>query len=93
MSEVIIGFPQINQIIVSEEENTVVVQSVTNAITTIVAQGPQGPQGEQGTAGSGITVDNAAKVDKSIVYYDAAASSFKADAIWTIFSLSDGGNF
>jgi hypothetical protein len=93
MSEVIIGSPLINQVVIQEEENTVVVQSATSTITTIVAQGPQGPRGEQGTAGSGIAVDDAAKVDKSVVYYDLATASFKADATWIISSITDGGNF
>lgn len=90
MSEVVVGPPQINQVFIQEDNNEVIVQRPTNAITAIIAQGPQGPQGP---VGSGIAVDGTAKVDKSIVYYDAAASSFKADAIWTIFSLTDGGNF
>jgi hypothetical protein len=93
MSEVIIGSPLINQVVIQEEENTVAVQSATSTITTIVAQGPQGPRGEQGTAGSGIAVDDAAKVDKSVVYYDLATASFKADATWIISSITDGGNF
>ncbi len=90
MSEIIVGPPQVNQVFIQEDGNDVVVQSPTSAITTIIAQGPQGPQG---TPGSGIAVDSIAKVDKSIVYYDAATSSFKADAIWTVFSVTDGGNF
>lgn len=45
MSEIFIGPPEINQIIIQEEESTVVVQSATSTITTIVAQGPQGPAG------------------------------------------------
>ena len=90
MSEIFIGPPEINQIIIHEEESTVVVQSATSTITTIVAQGPQGPQG---TPGSGIAVDSAAKVDKSVVYYDLATASFKADATWIISSITDGGNF
>jgi hypothetical protein len=93
MSEVIIGSPLINQVVIQEEESTVAVQSATSTITTIVAQGPQGPRGEQGTAGSGIAVDDAAKVDKSVVYYDLATASFKADATWIISSITDGGNF
>lgn len=90
MSEVIIGSPQINQVVIEEDQNAVIIQSPITAIATIVAQGPQGPQG---TAGSGIAVDDAAKVDKSVVYYDASSATFKADPIWTIPTLTDGGNF
>jgi len=73
---------------------TVVIREVENTITTIVAQGPQGPPGPQGgQAGSGLIVDDAAKIDKSIVYYDAASSSYKADAIWTTSTIVDGANF
>lgn len=88
MSEVIIGSPTINQVVVSEEDNNVIVQSQQNAITTIIAQGPQGPPGV-----GGISVNDTAKVDKSVIYYDASANVYKVDAIWTVFSLSDGGNF
>jgi hypothetical protein len=65
----------------------VVVQVPTISVATIVAQGPQGPPGP------GIFVNDAAKVDKSVIYYDAGAASFKADAVWTVLSLTDGGNF
>jgi hypothetical protein len=51
----------------------------------------QGRQG--GQAGSGLIVDDAAKIDKSVVYYDAATNSYKANAIWTISTIVDGANF
>ena len=73
---------------------TVIIREVENTITTIVAQGPQGPPGPTGgQAGSGLIVDDAAKIDKSIVYYDAPSSSYKADAIWTTSTIVDGANF
>lgn len=59
-------------------------------IVTLTAVGPQGPPG---SAGTGFDIDTTAKVDKSVVYYDAAAAVFKADTIWTTSTLSDGGNF
>lgn len=68
----------------------VVVQVPTISVATIVAQGPQGPQGPPGP---GIFVNDTAKVDKSVIYYDAGAASFRADSIWTVHSLTDGGNF
>jgi hypothetical protein len=32
-------------------------------------------------------------VDKSLVYYDAATSQYKADDTQTTTTLTDGGNF
>lgn len=56
--------------------------------------GPQGPVGPQGPPGaSGLFVDDTAKVDKSIVYYDAASATFKADNTWTTTTIVDGANF
>lgn len=45
MSEVVINSPQINQVVIEEDENLVVVEAPISAITTIIAQGPQGPAG------------------------------------------------
>lgn len=90
MAEIIIAAPQVNQIQVEEDDNIIIVETSTIAIATIIAQGPQGPQG---TAGSGITVDQSAKVNQSVVYYDAPTATFKADATWTIPTIADGGNF
>jgi hypothetical protein len=42
---------------------------------------------------AGLIVDQGAKVDKSVVYYDASTSSFKADATWTTDTIVDGANF
>lgn len=76
------------------EPCTVVVREVENVVTTIVAQGPQGPPGPPGgQVGSGLIVDDSAKVDKSVVYYDAPSASYKADATWTISTIVDGANF
>jgi hypothetical protein len=72
----------------SMSDNIVVVQAPVTTIATIIAEGPQGPPGI-----AGINVDDTAKVDKSVVYYDASANSYKADAIWTVLTLTDGGNF
>jgi len=68
-------------------------------VVTLTAVGPQGPAGAQGEVGpqgppvAGFDIDTTAKVDKSVVYYDAAAAVFKADTIWTTSTLYDGGNF
>lgn len=80
-----------NTVVVTENgSSTVVTVPVTNTVTA-VTQGPQGPQGPAGPGG--LVVDDAAKVDQSVVYYDAAAGTFKADAIWTVPTIADGGNF
>lgn len=58
------------------------------------AEGPQGPEGPEGPPGpGGLILNESAKVDKSIVYYDAADGTFKADAIFTTDTLVDGANF
>lgn len=76
---------------VSSVTNTVVVTGDgDNEVVTVTTAGPQGAQGPQGP---GILVDTTAKVDKSIVYYDGPTSQFKADAVWTTQTLTDGGNF
>jgi hypothetical protein len=85
MSEVVVQSPQINQVAITEEDNTVVVSSTTIAMAAIVQEGPQGPPG--------FGINDTAKVDKSIVYYNAATQQFTADAAWTVSTITDGGNF
>ena len=65
---------------------TTVVQDTTTNVVSVITAGPQG-------AGAGFTVDADAKIDKSVVYYDSAAGTFKADTVWTTSTLTDGGNF
>ena len=77
---------------VSAVSNTVVItENGSSTVVTAVTQGPQGPIGPAGA--SGLFVDDAAKVDNSIVYYNAASNSFKADTVWTTDTLVDGANF
>lgn len=74
---------------ISAVSNTVVVtEDGDTTVVTIATQGPQGPAGP-----SGLVVDETAKIDQSVIYYDAAAGTFKADAVWTVPTLTDGGNF
>lgn len=86
-----------NSVVVNSVNNTVAVTEnsgsavVTVPQTSVVTAVTQGPQGATGSAG--IVVDETAKVDKSVVYYDATAGQYKADAIWTTTTLTDGGNF
>ena len=83
-----------NTVTLTEDSAVVVVpvpETTVVVATTLGPQGPPGPQCPQGA--SGIPVDIIGTVDKSVVYYDAASSAFRADSIWTTTTLSDGGNF
>jgi hypothetical protein len=80
------------QVNITSTTNTVV--ATDNGISSVVSVATAGPQGPQGPPGeSGLFVNTTAKVDKSIVYYDASEDTFKADSTWTTSSLTDGGNF
>ena len=88
-----------NSVNVTETKNTVTVNEETNSVT--VQQGgtstvevvTAGPQGAEGPIASGFDFDGSNKVDKSIVYYDSSAGTYKADSTWTTSTLTDGGNF
>ena len=75
------------QVNVTTQKNTVSV-STSGQLTTVTATtaGPQGPPGD-------FELDQTAKVDGSLIYYDATAASFKANAVNTTSTLTDGGNF
>ena len=76
---------------VTTTKNTVTVSGEGAAtVVTVTTAGPQGPQGE---AGSGFSLNDTAKVDKSVVYYDSASGEYKADDTWTINTIVLGGNF
>lgn len=70
---------------VTTDGKTVVVEDTATSIVSVTTTGPQGP--------AGLGVDEAAKVDKSVVYYDSSSGKFKADATWTIDTIVLGGNF
>lgn len=80
-----------NTVNVTAAGSTTVVETPVTTLVTAVTAGPQGPQGPPGPAG--LVVDTTAKVGGSIVYYDGPTSQFKADAVWTTSTLTDGGNF
>jgi len=63
----------------------------TEVSLTFFGQGPQGAIGPQGE--KGINLDETAKINGSIIYYDAASSKFKADASVTKTLITDGGNY
>ena len=80
-----------NTVTVTEDGSSTVVQNPVTTTVTATTAGPQGPQGPQGA--DGLQVNAAAKVDKSVVYYDSASGEFKEDDTWTINTIVLGGNF
>ena len=58
----------------------------TTTIVTATTAGPQGPPGDFDLVQSG-------KVDKSVIYYDQSADTFRADDVYTAETLTDGGSF
>ncbi len=69
---------------ITTTKNTVTVNGETSVVT-VATTGPAGPKG--------IDLDETAKVDGSVVYYDQSSAKFKADATTTKLTLVDGGNF
>ena len=52
-----------------------------------------GPQGAKGDAGSDFSLTDTDKVNRSIIYYDSSAGTYKADDTWTVSTLVFGGDF
>jgi hypothetical protein len=75
------------QVNVTTQKNTVTVNT-SGQLTTVTATtaGPQGPPGD-------FDLNQSSKVDKSVIYYDQSADTFKADAVYTTETLTDGGSF
>ena len=71
---------------VSTIKNTVTVTGGDSKVVTVTTAGPQGAPGD-------FALDQTAKVDGGLIYYDATAASFKANAVNTTSTLTDGGNF
>lgn len=80
----------------------VVVYQQTAQVNVAAAgpQGPVGPSGAPGAPGSGLAflstlqdVNVANKTNNSVLYYDQASDKFVADSIYTVLTLTDGGNF
>lgn len=79
-------------VVVSQETNAIQIQAPPpSPKLEFFGEGPQGAIGPQGE--KGINLDETAKIDGSVVYYDAASAKFKADATVTKALLTDGGNF
>lgn len=79
-----------NKVTVTEDGSSTVVKTPVTTTVTATTAGPQGPKGD---AGSGFSLNQAAKVDKSVIYYDSASGEYKADATWTISTIVKGGDF
>ena len=73
---------------ITTEKNTVTVNGDTNVVT-VATQGPQGPQ----FSTSGVNLNDSNKVNGSVVFFDSASGTFKADQTRTVENLVDGGNF
>jgi len=73
---------------ITQNKNTVTVNGETRVVTVKTA-GPQGPQGE----GFDITLDHTAKVDNSVMYYQASSGKLILDDNVTKLKLVNGGNF
>ncbi len=80
-----------NTVVVTENSSSTVVTVPQTVMIATTTHGPQGPPGPPGA--SGLIVDTTNKTDKSVVYYDGGTETFKADTIWTVLTLTDGGNF
>ena len=76
-----------NTVSITASGSTTVVQAPSTSTVTATTSGPAG------AAGVGFVLTSTAKVDKSVVYYDASSNSFKADTVHTTETLTDGGNF
>ena len=86
---------QANTVTVTDSSGQTVVETPVTTLVTASTAGPQGIQGIQGPQGpqGSFVVEDSAKVDTSLVYYDSAAGEFKADATWTTSTIVLGGNF
>ena len=74
---------------ITTTKNTVTVNEGDSTVVTVATQGPAGPA----FTTSGATLDDSAKVNNSVVYFNQSSGTFKADATTTKLTLVDGGNF
>lgn len=76
-----------NTVTITENGSSTVVQNPVTTTVTATTAGPQGP------AGSSFTLNQTAKVDQSVIYYDSASGEYRADDTWTIKTIVKGGDF
>ena len=70
--------------------NSVTVSQVSDVTTVeLTTVGPQGPS----FSNTDTTLNDSNKVNGSVVFFDSASGSFKADSTRTVENLVDGGNF
>ena len=81
---------QQSKVEVTSGGTTVNVASSTVATVEAVTAGPQGAKGD---AGSDFSLTDTDKVNRSIIYYDSSAGTYKADDTWTVSTLVFGGDF
>jgi hypothetical protein len=84
------------QVIVTEVAEQVI--ELTTAAQPLLVEvqtaGPQGPPlDEVLNLGDLANVNDTAKVTGSVLYYDAATSTWRGNDINTVITLTDGGNF
>lgn len=72
---------------------TPVVQLMPTAPPQVITQYAVGPQGPATALTGAPDVNATARIDKSLLYYDAATEKFKADATITTTTITDGGHF
>jgi len=71
---------------ITTNKNTVTIDEDNSSVIEVATQGPQG-------ASASFTLSDDNKIDKSIIYYDSTAGTYKANSTWTTSSLTNGGNF
>ena len=70
--------------------NSVTVSQVSDVTTVeLTTVGPQGPS----FCNTDTTLNDSNKVNGSVVFFDSASGTFKADSTRTVENLVDGGNF
>ena len=74
---------------ITTTKNSLTVNEGDPTVVTIATEGPQG----QSFSVTGTTLDDSAKVNNSVLYFNQGSGTFKADATRTVENLVDGGSF
>ncbi len=69
---------------IATTKNTVTVNGETKVVSVVTA----GPQGAKG-----IELDETGRTNRSLIYFDQTAQTYKSNATVTTSELTDGGNF